>query len=160
MSYFLHKFDTPFGSMIAIGDEKTLYLLAFAERCNIEKTIKSFSPFKTGQTKPIIQIEEEISFYFKNKDHKFKTPFQIKGSPFETQVWEALQKIPPGSTSSYATLAQAIGKPKAARAVGNALKMNPFAILIPCHRVICSNGDLGGYNGGIDKKQGLLRHEQ
>ncbi len=82
------------------------------------------------------------------------------GSPFQKQVWKALQQIPHGQTCSYADLAAAIGKPTACRAVANANGANQLAIVIPCHRVINSDGKLGGYGGGVSKKQWLIDHEK
>lgn len=81
------------------------------------------------------------------------------GTPFQQQVWQALQSIPYGETISYADLAKTIGKPTAYRAVANANGRNPFSIVVPCHRVIASGGSLGGYTGGLDKKQFLLEIE-
>jgi len=82
------------------------------------------------------------------------------GTPFQQSVWRALQQIPYGQTISYAQLAQSIGKPTAYRAVANANGKNPFSIIIPCHRVVASDGSLGGYTGGLDKKRLLLGLEQ
>lgn len=82
------------------------------------------------------------------------------GTPFQQSVWRALQQIPYGQTISYAQLAQNIGKPTAYRAVANANGKNPFSIIIPCHRVVASDGSLGGYTGGLDKKRLLLDIEQ
>ncbi len=83
-----------------------------------------------------------------------------QGSVFQRTVWELLKTIPFGKTISYKDLAQLINKPKAFRAVANAIGKNPFAVVVPCHRVICNNGTLGGYAFGIDKKKQLLEHEQ
>lgn len=82
------------------------------------------------------------------------------GSPFQTSVWEQLRKIPPGKTCSYADIALALGKPAAYRAVAQANGANQLAIIIPCHRVINSSGELGGYGGGVARKEWLLNHEK
>ncbi len=82
-----------------------------------------------------------------------------RGTPFELTVWRALLDVPFGETSSYGSIAASVGSPKAARAVGLANGSNPLAILVPCHRVIGTNGSLTGYGGGLDRKQWLLRHE-
>lgn len=81
------------------------------------------------------------------------------GTPFQRAVWTALRNIPPGTTASYAQLAEAVGQPKATRAVGTANGANPVAIIIPCHRVVRANGELGGYAGGVERKRWLLAHE-
>ncbi len=81
------------------------------------------------------------------------------GTPFQQQVWTALRAIPPGTTCTYATLATQLGRPQAARAVGMANGQNPIAIVVPCHRLVGSNGALTGYAGGLERKQWLLQHE-
>jgi O-6-methylguanine DNA methyltransferase len=108
-------------------------------------------------------IMRELEAYFAGIIQEFKTPlflFSLIGSPFQKRVWEELQKIPRGETRSYAEIAKAIGKPSAFRAVALANGANQIAIVIPCHRVINSNGDLGGYGGGIKRKEWLLKHER
>ena len=86
-------------------------------------------------------------------------PLDLQGTTFQLKVWEKLQKIPWGTTISYQELANRLGKPKAARAVGQANGANPLPIIIPCHRVIAADGSLGGYSSGLDRKRWLLRHE-
>ena len=84
---------------------------------------------------------------------------ELNGTPFQKNVWQALRRIPGGTTISYAELAKRIGEPSAVRAVGTANGANPVAVIVPCHRVIGSNGRLTGYGGGLDRKQWLLAHE-
>ncbi len=151
--------------MLAISDDKSLYLLEFVDRKGLEKEIdqlkkKTKLSIVPGKTAPIEQIENELNDYFSQKPPTFKTPFILFGTPFQKRVWEELQKIPSGATRSYGEIAKAIGKPSAFRAVALANSMNQFAIMIPCHRVINSNGALGGYAGGIKKKEWLLKHEK
>jgi AraC family transcriptional regulator of adaptative response/methylated-DNA-[protein]-cysteine methyltransferase len=100
-----------------------------------------------------------LGIYFSGVNHEFITPLALLGSPFQVQVWEELIRIPKGETRSYAQLASAIGRPSAYRAVARANGANQIAIVIPCHRVINSSGELGGYGGGIKRKQWLLDHE-
>ncbi len=88
-----------------------------------------------------------------------QVPLDLKGTPFQIRVWQELQKIPRGTTISYHELATRLGNPKAARAVGQAVGANPIPIIVPCHRVIASDGSLGGYSSGLDRKRWLLRHE-
>jgi AraC family transcriptional regulator of adaptative response/methylated-DNA-[protein]-cysteine methyltransferase len=90
----------------------------------------------------------------------FVTPLERAGSPFQNAVWDALLTIPPGETWSYARLARTVGRPQAIRAAGTANGANQFAIVIPCHRVITSNGELGGYGGGLPRKRWLIDHER
>jgi AraC family transcriptional regulator of adaptative response/methylated-DNA-[protein]-cysteine methyltransferase len=95
----------------------------------------------------------------KEWDKNLKIPLHLEGTPFQYQVWEALLQIPHGELTTYAQIAQQIGKPKAQRAVGNAVGRNPILFLIPCHRVVTSQGKLGGFYWGIDKKVFLLNKE-
>jgi len=100
-----------------------------------------------------------LTAYFDGKLKEFQTPLFLLGSPFQKQVWEALNKIPFGETSSYLDIAKRIGRPAACRAVAQANGANQLAIIIPCHRVINHNGELGGYGGGITRKEWLLNLE-
>lgn len=159
------KIDTPIGPMVAISDEEQLYLLEFIERKSIDYQIErlknSFSAaLISGTTQPIDFIEEELTAYFEGRLNQFTTPFSLTGTSFQKRVWEELQKIPYGKAYSYAAIATAIGKPTAFRAVALANSQNKLAIIVPCHRVIQSNGALGGYAGGIERKNFLLRHEK
>lgn len=157
--------DTRLGPMIAIGDEQALYLLEFVDRRGLEREVERLrqrtkSAILPGITEPICLIENELIQYFEGNLEEFKTPLHLLGSPFQKRVWEELQKIPFGETRSYAELAAIIGKPSAFRAVANANGANQFAIVIPCHRVINSNGELGGYGGGLPRKKLLIAHER
>lgn len=106
------------------------------------------------------EVLRQFAEYFSGKRQAFDLPYFATGTPFQLMVWEELLKIPYGETRSYWELAEAIGKPKAARAVGNALNANPVAIIIPCHRVIASGGKLGGFGGGTELKRQLLELEK
>lgn len=157
--------DTRLGPMIAIADENTLYLLEFVDRRGLEREVerlrqKTKSAIVPGHTQPISSIENELSQYFEGKLIEFKTPTHYIGSLFQQQVWEELKKIPAGETRSYLDIAVAIGKPSAFRAVAQANGANQLTIVIPCHRVINTNGDLGGYGGGIIRKNWLINHEK
>jgi len=103
----------------------------------------------------IRQLEE----YFKGARKNFSLKLLLQGTPFQKLVWQRLKKIPYGKLASYGEVAKAIGKPNAYRAVGNANNKNPIAIIIPCHRVIGSDGTLVGYGGGLWRKEWLLDHE-
>lgn len=105
-------------------------------------------------------LKKELDAYFKGNLNKFKQNIKfITGTSFEHKVWLALKKIPCGETRSYKWIAEIVGKPNAVRAVGQALKKNPLPIIIPCHRVIASDGSIGGFSSGIKIKNWLLRHE-
>jgi AraC family transcriptional regulator of adaptative response/methylated-DNA-[protein]-cysteine methyltransferase len=156
--------DSPLGPMIAIADEKDLYLLEFVERRGLEREVERLrkrmrSAIIPGRTDPIISIEKELAEYFNGQLKEFKTPLFLLGTPFQQTVWEELKKIPYGQTCSYAELAAGIKKKSAFRAVAQANGANQLAIVIPCHRVINSNGELGGYGGGVPRKKWLIHHE-
>lgn len=102
----------------------------------------------------------QLDEYFKGQRHEFTMKLDIQGTDFQKQVWRQLISIPYGTTETYRRIAEAIGHPKAVRAVGNANHCNKIALLIPCHRVIGSNGTLTGYAGGLWRKEWLLKHEQ
>ena len=157
--------DTPLGPMIAISDEKVLYLLEFVDRRGLEREVERLrkkikAAIIPGHTEPIRLLENELKKYFEGTLIKFKTPLFFLGSLFQKRVWEELKKIPPGETRSYSEIATGIGQPTAFRAVANANGANQFAIIIPCHRVINANGELGGYGGGLTRKKWLIKHEK
>jgi AraC family transcriptional regulator, regulatory protein of adaptative response / methylated-DNA-[protein]-cysteine methyltransferase len=157
--------DTKLGPMIAIADETSLYLLEFVDRRGLELEVerlrlKTKAAIIPGVTDPIKSITLELESYFDGKLTQFKTPLHLLGSPFQRLVLDELMRIPYGQTQSYMAQAEAIGKATAYRAVANANGANQLAIVIPCHRIINSNGDLGGYGGGITRKQWLIEHEK
>lgn len=157
--------DTPLGPMLAISDEKALYLLEFVERRGLEREIerlrlKMKASIIPGITDPLSSIEKELKSYFEGSLKTFKTPYYLFGSPFQKSVWEELLRIPYGETKSYRDQAKAINRETAYRAVANANGANQLAILVPCHRIINHNGELGGYGGGIARKKWLLEHEK
>ncbi|CAL7960981.1 putative Methylated-DNA--protein-cysteine methyltransferase [Alphaproteobacteria bacterium] len=157
--------NTPLGPMLAIADEQALYLLEFIDRrglkCGIERLrMKTKAAIIPGATDPIASIAGELKSYFEGTLKAFKTPLCLLGSPFQKLVWEELSRIPYGQTRSYLDQAKAIGKQTAYRAVANANGANQSVIIIPCHRIINSNGNLGGYGGGIPRKRWLIDHEK
>lgn len=157
--------ETPIGEMVAIGDETDLYLLEFNDRPGLNREIvklkmKTNCSIEPGRTAPLDSIEKELHQYFDTGIWSFKTSYKTLGTPFQQMVWEELRRIPSGKTLSYLELAKAVGKPKGARAVAQANGSNQLAIIIPCHRVINSNGNIGGYAGGTHRKQWMLEHER
>lgn len=157
--------ETPLGPMLAISDNKALYLLEFKDKITIENEIKKIqinltTSITPGKTEPLNSITSELKAYFDGSLKTFKTRFHMIGTPFQEQVWNELLSIPYGQTRSYEEQAVGIGKQTAYRAVANANGANQLAILIPCHRIINKNGKLGGYAGGIERKKWLLDHEK
>ena len=115
---------------------------------------------KLDSEHPVLkQAVSEYQEYFAGTRQMFEVPIAATGTEFQQKVWQALTTIPFGTTWSYQDLANAIGNPKAVRAVGLANGKNPISIIVPCHRVIGKNGALTGYAGGIERKEGLLKHE-
>ncbi|MCE5316511.1 MAG: trifunctional transcriptional activator/DNA repair protein Ada/methylated-DNA--[protein]-cysteine S-methyltransferase [Parachlamydia sp.] len=157
--------DTQLGPMIAIADEQALYLLEFVDRRGLEREVerlrqKTKRAIIPGSAKPIRFIESELKRYFEGTLKEFKTPLKLLGTPLQIETWKELVKIPPGETRSYSKIAKAVGRPTACRAIAQANGANQLAIIIPCHRVINTNGDLGGYGGGLMRKKWLIEHEK
>lgn len=105
------------------------------------------------------QVRQQLAEYFEHQRLSFDLPLAPQGTPFQRQVWQLLPTIPYGHTTTYGELAQRLGLPTAARAIGAANGRNPISIILPCHRVVASTGHLTGYAGGLDRKQWLLQHE-
>ncbi|MGX7417378.1 bifunctional transcriptional activator/DNA repair enzyme AdaA [Carnobacterium gallinarum] len=157
--------DTELGPMLSIADEEFLYLLEFVDRRGLEKEVERLrnrlnAAIIPGETVISKQIKSELARYFAKDLEYFETPIKLFGSDFQKSVWHELTQIERGSTSSYKELATKLEKPSAMRAVGNANGANQLAIVIPCHRVVQSDGSLGGYGGGIERKEWLLNHEK
>jgi AraC family transcriptional regulator of adaptative response/methylated-DNA-[protein]-cysteine methyltransferase len=157
--------ETPLGPMIAIAGRERLYLLEFFERPGLEREIEKLcfntqSCIIAGVTPAIDSITIELQSYFAGKLQHFTTPLQIIGTPFQQLVWQQLLLMPYGTTKTYLEQAVAIGHHQAYRAVARANGANQLALIIPCHRIINSNGALGGYGGGIHRKQWLLEFER
>lgn len=157
--------DTPLGSMIAIFDDTHLHLLEFTDRRGLEREIEKMRKtlkvaIVPGRTPITEMIEDDLAAYFKGELQKFTTPIIMNGSDFQKSVWNELLTIPYGTTRSYGEQAKRIGNPKAVRAVARANGMNQLAIIIPCHRVIGSDGKLTGYAGGLARKEWLLDLER
>lgn len=157
--------ETPIGLMLAIADAEYLYLLEFADHQELEAKTrkvqgKANAIINAGECRILHQITKELQEYFQGSLKEFKTPLYVYGSVFQKLVWQELINTPYATTKSYAAQALAIGRPSSVRAVANANGANHIAIVIPCHRIINTNGNLGGYGGGIDRKKWLLEHER
>ncbi len=159
------RLPTPLGAMVAVAAEEALCLLEFGERRALEGELGRLQRARNGLFVPgtnavLDQTAAELERYFAGERRAFTVPLEPVGTPFQRQVWRALQRIPHGATCSYAELARAIGRPKAVRAVGTANGANPIPILIPCHRVVGADGSLTGYGGGLWRKKRLLELER
>ncbi len=156
--------ESPVGQFVAGVTEKGCCLFEFGDRGGIERIrarmMKRYNAdMKEGSNSLLEEIEKQSNEYFAGKRREFDFPIDQKGSPFEKSVWDALMKIPYGTTCSYGDIAAKLGKPGAARAVGRANGLNYIPIIIPCHRVIEANGELRGYSGGLWRKRFLLELE-
>lgn len=130
-----------------------------SEKSENPEELKQQKPNKNEATPLIKQTYQQIVEYLEGKRKEFNVPIQMQGTPFQIKVWQELQNIPYGQTRSYQDIANAVGNPKACRAVGMANYNNPIAIIVPCHRVIGKNKKLVGYAGGLDIKEKLLEIE-
>lgn len=151
---FYRYHPSPTGPLFIAGDEQGLRMLYMDGH-------KHWTPQPQWReaTSELDAVCRQLDEYFAGRREVFDLALAPRGTPFQQQVWQALQRIPFGHTWSYAQLAQHIDNPKAIRAVGTANGANPISILIPCHRVIGSNGTLTGYAGGLERKQALLQLE-
>lgn len=155
---FTSRYISPFGEMMFVSTEKGLCYIALPgmEGLVAGWAIRSFGYDLLLHENAGGRAIEEMDEYFRGKLRDFSVPLDIRGTYFQKKVWEALMAIPYGQTRSYGDVARAIGNPGASRAVGMANAKNPLPIIVPCHRVIRSDGSPGGYGGGIDLKLKLL----
>lgn len=147
--------DSPIGPLTLAGQGNTLTHLVMLDQAHAPSRadwLRDDSAFP--------DVVEQINAYFAGELTEFHVTCQLRGTDFQRRVWNALMTIPYGQTRSYGQLASQIGAPKASRAVGLANGRNPIAIIVPCHRVIGSNGSMTGYGGGIDRKKALLNLER
>ncbi len=155
---FTRRVRCPFGPiLLAVDPAGALVRLAFdppaAESALAERASLDSDPARTAPA------ERQLREYLSGDRRGFELALAPEGTPFQRQVWRALQRIPYGETRSYGAIAASIGRPGAARAVGAANHANPIAIVIPCHRVVGADGRLTGFGGGLPTKQWLLEHE-
>ena len=144
--------DTPLGKMMLCEESGMICRAAFAA--------SPILPATSAASELLLEVERQMKDYFSGALTSFSLPVMISGTEFEQTVLQALLKIPYGQTRTYAQIAEIVGKPKAARAVGRACAKNPLLVLIPCHRVIGGNGKLTGYAAGEERKRALLTLEQ
>ena len=148
-------FDTPIGELLLAGEADALTMIGFPKGA-MRRDPEADWIYKE---EPFSEVRRQLGEYFAGQRKEFDLPLALQGTEFQVSVLEALQRIPYGETTSYGAIAQQIGRPKAVRAVGAANGRNPIPIIVPCHRVIGSSGDLTGFGGGLDTKAELLRLE-
>lgn len=147
--------DTPIGELLLAGEDGALAMIGFPKG----SMRRDPEPDWIYNEKPLSDARQQLQEYFDGTRKTFDLPLRLNGTEFQVSVLKALQKIPYGETVSYGEIARRIGRPKAMRAVGAANGRNPIPIVVPCHRVIGSSGDMTGFGGGIDTKEALLRLE-
>jgi AraC family transcriptional regulator of adaptative response/methylated-DNA-[protein]-cysteine methyltransferase len=157
----LRPIPTPIGDMMAGATDTHLVMFEFEHRkmynTQIEKLRGSLGAELVPGDSPVFDaLRRELDEYFEGTRRDFTIPLLTPGTPFQVRVWDALRRIPSGTTTSYKALAASIGQPEAIRAVARANGDNRIAVLIPCHRVIGSDGQLVGYGGGLWRKRKLL----
>lgn len=155
------RIETPLGTMLACASSAGICLLEFSDRRMLETELIYLSKrlnatIVQGVNPHFDVLERELSEYFDGKRREFTVPLDLVGSEFQINVWKHLLTIPYGKTRSYREQSEALGKPLAIRAVANANGLNKISILVPCHRVIGSDGSLTGYGGGLWRKEKLL----
>lgn len=162
MNLQIDRFDSPLGAITLVADGGVLCTLDFADcDARMQKLLaRRFGDARLAPAKNPGGLSARLNAYFDGDLGALEDiAVQGRGTPFQEDVWRTLRKVGPGETIGYGALAARIGRPGAARAVGSANRLNPIALVIPCHRVIGSGGALTGYAGGIDRKRWLLRHE-
>ncbi len=147
--------ETPIGELLLAGENGALSMIGFPKGSMRREP----EPDWIFNEQPLAEACSQLREYFAGERREFDLPLQLNGTEFQVSVLEALQEIPYGQTTSYGEIAKRIGRPKAVRAVGAANGRNPIPIVVPCHRVIGSTGDLTGFGGGLDTKEALLRLE-
>ena len=162
---YIDRFSTKLGPMFAAATDKGLCLLEYTDRKSLESEFKDLSKrlnavIVPGMNEHIELAKQQLGEYFDGRRRDFSISIDAPGTEFQKDVWKLLIKIPYGTTCSYLEQAKKLEKPKAVRAVANANGMNRISIIIPCHRVIGSDGSLTGYGGGLPRKKWLLELEQ
>jgi methylated-DNA-[protein]-cysteine S-methyltransferase len=152
---FYTTYESPVGPLLLAGDSDALRLVSFEGRKHAAPPQADWKQDKA----PFAEVIRQLQAYFRGELREFDVPLALEGSDFQLRVWNALRQIPYGETISYLQLAERIGNPKAVRAVGLANGSNPTPIIVPCHRVIGSDGSLTGFGGGLYTKKRLLELE-
>jgi AraC family transcriptional regulator of adaptative response/methylated-DNA-[protein]-cysteine methyltransferase len=158
---FLSWLRSPLGELVAGATAEGICLLEFADRDMLGPELAAVrrvfnGPLVPGSNEHLARLQIELRGYFEGSVRRFKVPLVYPGTPFQRRVWQQLLAIPYGERRTYEQIALAVGKPRAARAVGWANGLNRVVILIPCHRLVNKTGQLAGYGGGLGRKQFLL----
>jgi O-6-methylguanine DNA methyltransferase len=157
------QLNSPWGPLFLAATEKGICALQFLGGKDISNLISQLrdKPSHVIQENalPLVPAIDVLEQYFSGETKRLSHALDLQGTPFQLMVWSALREIPPGKVATYAEIAGEIGKPRAARAVGQACGSNNVVLFVPCHRVVAAQGKLGGFGGGLTLKKALLRHE-
>jgi methylated-DNA-[protein]-cysteine S-methyltransferase len=154
---FTAVFESPIGSLEIKAEEKGILEVNFVEKSGLMRPPGGAAADGPEVLRACLSQLEE---YFRGKRTSFSLPLRLEGTAFQKKVWAALLRVPFGKTTTYGAIAAAVGNTRAGRAVGGANHRNPVSIIVPCHRVIGSDGRLTGYGGGLWRKEWLLEHEK
>jgi methylated-DNA-[protein]-cysteine S-methyltransferase len=157
MNYYMQTYNSPVGQLYLVEGDKKLRAVSFAR--NWQDVRRNFPHVEIKNTTLLRSAKRQLREYFRGDRRSFDLPYEVNGTEFQTRVWRALTKIPYGQTRTYKQQAMAVGSPNASRAIGRAEGQNPICIVLPCHRVIGSNGRLTGFGGGMEAKKYLLSLE-
>ncbi|WP_231514791.1 methylated-DNA--[protein]-cysteine S-methyltransferase [Oceanobacillus salinisoli] len=167
MNLYVDEMESPLGPLTLISNGEKMVRIDYGFMKDLNEQQQKWAsryfhkPEFIDKPDEFTKVKAELRDYFDSKQYSFSIKMEFYGTEFQKKVWQALfERIPFGKTKTYKDIAEAIGNPKAVRAVGGAVNKNPFAIVVPCHRVIGTNGKMVGYNGGLDKKEFLLQHEK
>ena len=158
MNYFVQRMPSPVGELTLVATGKKLVAILWED--DKPGRVKLKLPKRLEDNAILKETRKQLREYFAGKRRSFSLPVDFEGTPFQKDVWKALQKIPYGKTLSYAELAEKVGSARAFRAVGSANGRNPVSIVVPCHRVIAKDGKLAGFAGGLPSKRYLLELEK
>ncbi len=149
------------GALLAVARDGALTRLWFCDSADAAEARGRRLPdaVHAPEAEPLPAVAAQLGEYFAGRRRRFDLPLDPQGTPFQRAVWRALVEVPWGETRSYGDLARTVGQPGAARAIGGAMNRNPIAIVVPCHRIVGSDGRLTGYGAGIDRKRVLLALE-
>ncbi|WKW46761.1 methylated-DNA--[protein]-cysteine S-methyltransferase [Myroides sp. JBRI-B21084] len=164
VSISVSTYNSPLGTVLIAATCEGICLVEFDSRIHLKKNVLKLATqlngfFVNNENEYINQLKVELGLYFNQKLQKFTVPLVFSGTPFQQKVFQSLLAIPYGTTTTYKKQAVQLGNVKAIRAVATANGLNKIAIVVPCHRVVGSNGELVGYAGGLNKKQALLQLE-